>query len=522
VDPADPEELITQLCAAFYDKGWMSGTGGGLSLLCGDGPETTVYTTPSGLQKEDMISDDIFKLNMKQVVVTPPITPSLKCSSCTPLWYVVYRLRPGARCVIHTHSMFASLASVMVGEATEFHITHFEMMKGVGGHANDCDLLVPIIENRPSEDQLEEQMEAALKAYPKCNGLLVRGHGLYVWGDSWQQAKTQCECFDYLFETAVRAKALGVDVSQPPASVLKKRKIDGMGRVDASTGFNAAVSAGDGCCAHLALDPKGQPRPRPPQLPADAKIVVLDIEGATTLISFVHDELFPFARAHCKAYLEQHWDEDALQSALDKMRSEAAQDVTQLGTYPRAITIPPFSKGTKEQGINCVVKAVEWQMDMDRKISGLKALQGLIWKDGYASGELKGHIFNDVHTALQWWNENGVQVYIYSSGSVGAQKLLFGNSKFGDLLPLIAGHFDTAVGAKVEAASYQAIAKQLNVPTSEIAFVSDAEKELLAAREAGVGWPVMCCRPGNNSLTADSCGFAAIRSFLELCRAAED
>ena len=92
------------------------------------------------------------------VVVTPPITPSLKCSSCTPLWYVVYRLRPGARCVIHTHSMFASLASVMVGEATEFHITHFEMMKGVGGHANDCDLLVPIIENRPSEDQLEEQV----------------------------------------------------------------------------------------------------------------------------------------------------------------------------------------------------------------------------------------------------------------------------------------------------------------------------------------------------------------------------
>mmetsp|Transcript_22830 Transcript_22830/g.41126 ORF Transcript_22830/g.41126 Transcript_22830/m.41126 type:complete len:200 (-) Transcript_22830:1126-1725(-) len=131
---------------------------------------------------------------------------------------------------------------------------------------------------------------------------------------------------------------------------------------------------------------------------------------------------------------------------------------------------------------------------------------------------LKGHVFDDVVTALQWWKAQGVKVYIYSSGSVGAQKLLFGNSKFGDLLPLIEGHFDTAVGAKVEAASYAAIAKALGVPVGSIVFVSDSEAELQAARAAGIGWPVMCCRPGNKPLTTDSCGFAAVRSMMELCR----
>eukprot|EP00667_Euglena_gracilis_P017015 EG_transcript_17863 len=295
------------------------------------------------------------------------------------------------------------------------------------------------------------------------------------------------------------------------AMAAKKPRLEEGSAVD---GFNAAHTAvANGQPDHLAADHNGLPRPRPPQLPADGGVVVLDIEGTTTLISFVHDELFPFARRHCRAFLETHWDDPAVIDVVGLLRQEAAEDVKQPAKFPSAKLIP--EGGTKEDTLEAVVQAVEWQMAVDRKARGLKALQGLVWKDGYTSGELKGHLFEDAHSAMVWWKKQGVRIYIYSSGSVAAQKLLFGNSRYGDLLPLIDGHFDTSIGAKVDAASYQAIISQLG---EDVTFVSDSEKELLAAREGGVRWPVMCVRPGNSPLTADSDGFAVVRSLLELCR----
>eukprot|EP00668_Euglena_longa_P032252 GGOE01041555.1.p1 GENE.GGOE01041555.1~~GGOE01041555.1.p1 ORF type:complete len:309 (-),score=68.29 GGOE01041555.1:284-1117(-) len=266
---------------------------------------------------------------------------------------------------------------------------------------------------------------------------------------------------------------------------------------------------------HLTTDWSNYPRPRPPQLPAESNVVVLDIEGTTTLISFVHDELFPFARHHCRSFLESHWDDATVVDVVSVLRQEAADDVKHLDKFPNATPIP--ESGTKEETLEAVVRAVEWQMAVDRKARGLKALQGLIWKDGYASGELKGHLFEDAHCAMAWWKAHGVRIYIYSSGSVAAQKLLFGNSRFGDLMPLIDGYFDTGIGAKVDAASYRTIVAQLG---ENVTFVSDSEKELLAAKQGGVRWPVMCVRPGNSPLTPDSDGFAAVRSLLELCRCA--
>mmetsp|Transcript_67468 Transcript_67468/g.159111 ORF Transcript_67468/g.159111 Transcript_67468/m.159111 type:complete len:146 (-) Transcript_67468:30-467(-) len=113
--------------------------------------------------------------------------------------------------------MWAQLATMIQGEtAPELRITHFEMLKGVGGHGYSDELVIPIIDNRPTEDQLAAQLDAAVKKYPKANAVLVRRHGVYVWGSSWQQAKTQCECFDYLFETAVRLHGMGVDFGAKP------------------------------------------------------------------------------------------------------------------------------------------------------------------------------------------------------------------------------------------------------------------------------------------------------------------
>lgn len=218
--------------------------------------EDKVFVAPSGVQKEDLIVQDVFTLSAedKDVIIEPPQTSDLKQSawyvyrsivhkcycSCfklyflcsTPLWYEVFKHRPEARSVIHTHSMNAQLVTLLNGdEAKEFRITHFEMLKGVMGHGYEDMLVVPIIDNRPTEDLLAEQLGEAVKLYPKTHAVLVRRHGLYVWGNSWKQAKIHAESYDYLFETALKARELGIDFSAKPAISsydprTKKRKPD--------------------------------------------------------------------------------------------------------------------------------------------------------------------------------------------------------------------------------------------------------------------------------------------------------
>ncbi len=217
--------LISQLSEKCYMKGWMPGTGGGMSIRIGQGTDECpyqVFSTPSGIQKEDMVGDDIFELDMDQNVITPPITPGLKLSSMTNLWFVVYNLRPSTMCVIHTHSMYAQLVTLLekqsedIDTSDEFCITHLEMIKGVGNHAYDSTLTIPIIDNQKSEHLLAPDMERVIKKYPKCNAVLVRRHGVYVWGDSWEEAKTRLESFDYLFESAVKMKSMGIDCAVAP------------------------------------------------------------------------------------------------------------------------------------------------------------------------------------------------------------------------------------------------------------------------------------------------------------------
>jgi len=215
--------------------------------------------------------------------------------------------------------------------------------------------------------------------------------------------------------------------------------------------------------------------------------IILDIEGTTTSISFVYEVLFPYAREHCQEYLAAHWSSASLQTVIKQIREDARADQAAglaVSTIPESCTIED------------VVKSVQSQMDLDRKNRGLKSLQGSIWVAGYESGEVKGHLFRDVAPALKRWNDAGIPVYIYSSGSVAAQKLLFGHSEAGDLLNLLSGHFDTEIGGKREAQSYTNIAKALNLAPSEIVFATDNVLEADAAFEAGMKVVVMD-RPGN-------------------------
>lgn len=457
---------------------------------------------------------------MDRNVVVPPKTPNLRQSACTPLWYVVYRNRPSARSVIHTHSQNAVLATLLdpTESSKTLRITHLEMLKGVGHHAYDDILEIPIIDNRPSEDLLAEQLEEAIQAYPNCNCVLVRRHGLYVWGDSWEQAKTQCESFDYLFQTAVEMKKMGLDPSFVPlhgtyrveetrledvkeeeekkgnkvgAPASKKHKSSHPVADNSSNGWNAAGNIDN------VLDLSSNVLPI---MPRDAKVLLLDIEGCTTAISFVKDVLFPFVLEHIEAFAN-----DLTPTEYNALAQALASDLPTVPTESVDVT-------------NCA-SMVRYMVKHDMKVSSLKSMQGQMWKSGYEKGDLHGHVYADVVPMLQWMQTHGVKVYIYSSGSVQAQKLLFGHSNHGDLLEFLNGHFDiTTSGNKKEPSSYRNICESLDIDPSELVFCSDSEAELEAAQEAKVGHVVMTIRPGNAPLTAKGRKkFPQAFSLLQLC-----
>ena len=239
------------------------------------------------------------------------------------------------------------------------------------------------------------------------------------------------------------------------------------------------------------------------------RTILLDIEGTTTSIRFVYDTLFPFAREHVGAFLESSWEEAAVQSDVSALRDQALADLK-----AGVVDAPQIPAEGSPAGIREATLAnVLWQMDSDRKTTGLKALQGKIWRHGYTSGELLGHVYDDVEPALLAWHNANIGVSIYSSGSVAAQKLLFRHSERGDLTPLLSSYFDTTTGPKKVASSYAAIAQALGCSPGEVLFVTDNLQEAVAARDAGVE-AVLSIRPGNAPL--DEHTFRTITSFEAL------
>ena len=205
----DARSIICELCRQFYAQGWVSGTGGGISLR----EDGRVYMAPSGVQKERLEPEDLFVLDETGAVLESPASASAKVSACAPLFFNAFNLR-GAGAVLHSHSVNAMLATLLFDDV--FRVTHLEMMKGISGVGFHDELVVPIIENTAHEHQLADSMAAAIEAFPKSHAVLVRRHGVYVWGRDWVQAKTHAECYDYLFEAAVRMRQLGFDPARHP------------------------------------------------------------------------------------------------------------------------------------------------------------------------------------------------------------------------------------------------------------------------------------------------------------------
>jgi 2,3-diketo-5-methylthio-1-phosphopentane phosphatase len=476
----------------------------------------------------------------------------------------------------------------------EFRITHQEMIKGIAGHGYTDTLVVPILENTPHEADLAESMAEAILAYPRSNAVLVRRHGVYVWGDTWEAAKTQAECYHYLFEAATAMRAMGLDPAEVPtgaATGVGAHRAYGSGRerestyaglaagggVSESTGGGGGSSSSSsssgsgsgsslqtpvrssateegwhgaaGTSSRLELGAAGEGHVHAggccgggasasavSSLPTPAKDsfthVILDVEGCTTSLAFVTDTLFPYALRKLPSWLSEHWGsageagEDvaalcALSAADVAAGVEGAKDFAlEQGAIMAAWRGEPAgsSSSSREEAHAALVANVTYLMRGGLKKTALKALQGHIWRDGYQSGELKGQLFEDTLPALQAWQRAGKRVYIYSSGSREAQRLLFTHSEAGDVTGLLSGYFDTSVGLKVESSSYKDICATLGLAggaASRALFATDSMAEAVAARAAGMQ-VVVTVRPGNNPLPESAKEYPCVDTLLAL------
>lgn len=224
----------------------------------------------------------------------------------------------------------------------------------------------------------------------------------------------------------------------------------------------------------------------------------MDIEGTTTPIAFVHQVLFPYARARVRNYLSEHADEPGVRADIALLKAEHAAESDR--------DVPAWNPEAY----------VYWLMDRDRKSTGLKSLQGRIWEAGYRTGELKGkgEVYSDVRPAFERWRTAGIPIAIFSSGSVRAQRNLFANTTAGDLSAFLSGYFDTTTGPKREAQSYRTISAALGQPPNAVLFVSDVVAELDAARAAGMR-TALCVRTAEHADSSPT-DHPRIRSFAEL------
>lgn len=222
--------------------------------------------------------------------------------------------------------------------------------------------------------------------------------------------------------------------------------------------------------------------------------ILLDVEGTTTPVDFVHNALFSFARRHIGQFLQRHWSEDATRADIAALKELHGRDLA------RGITIPAWTADSTEAEQATALAYINRLMDHDVKCTPLKSLQGKIWQDGYQRGELQAEVFPDVPHAFSRWSRQNRSVLIFSSGSVLAQKMLFENTTCGDLSCFLMGYFDTTTGSKLQAQSYRKISSLLSRSPAGIIFISDTPSELDAASEAGMQ-TALCVRNSSQALT---------------------
>lgn len=207
------------------------------------------------------------------------------------------------------------------------------------------------------------------------------------------------------------------------------------------------------------------------------RYILTDIEGTTTSVKFVYDVLFPYFREH-----------------IGELRQMTTQPEVQLA-FKQTVELAASLENKKLSSIDDIINTLHRWSQEDRKITPLKSVQGILWTKGYESGEILGHVYVDVQPALEKWKSHGLQMGVFSSGSIAAQKLIFGYSEAGDLTPFFSNYFDTTTGGKRETETYSKIASELGLSVDEILFLSDIVEELEAADQCGMQ-TVQLVRPG--------------------------
>ncbi|HEY9679650.1 MAG TPA: acireductone synthase [Drouetiella sp.] len=256
--------------------------------------------------------------------------------------------------------------------------------------------------------------------------------------------------------------------------------------------------------------------------------ILIDIEGTTSAIQFVYDVLFPYARNQLNSFLKRNWKNQDVQDSITYLAKDLGfENLSQWSqandrSSKKALEVDHNSVGDSDRASDKLLEEHQKQlveneavrlMDADIKSTGLKALQGLIWAEGYAEGTLTSHVFPDVPGALESWNKAQIDIRIFSSGSVNAQKVFFKNTEYGDLGKFISNNYDTTTGAKREPQSYKSIAEDIGLEPEQILFLSDVEPELDAAKQAGMK-VALVVRPGNAPADLDK--FPVIESFEQI------
>ncbi|KAF7141369.1 hypothetical protein RHSIM_Rhsim06G0199700 [Rhododendron simsii] len=485
----ETKAFMSNLCRQFYDLGTLSLYLHGFSCLFGG-----VWT---GLQKERMVREDMYVVPSNGSKLSWPISKPYplkppKSSDFAPLCVKVYSTC-GISFVKTVFSIFSSClcCGCVLQLGVDFYCGGVQLSRS----------------SKEDMDDIEHRHRSFLFSANNLLALICCAM-LYVHG---------AECYHYVFDAAINLHPLGLDCSTRNHGPIPKSRgvFGGHQNVDMSVKAGSLISHND----------KEQQR----------RCIVLDIEGTTTPISFVTDILFPYARENVGRHLDLTYDSTETQDDIKLLRSQVHDDLQQ--GIAGAVPIPSNDAG-KQELIAALSANVQAMIRADRKITALKQLQvrtmklvlkmhslnlaadilriqGHIWRTGFQNNEIEGVVFDDVPEALENWHALGIKVYIYSSGSRLAQRLIFGNTNYGDLRKYLCGFFDTRVGNKKETSSYVEISESLGVDKpSEILFVTDVYQEAIAAKAAGLE-VIISVRPGNGPLPENH-GFKTIQYFSEI------
>ena len=444
--------------AAIHRRGWCDGTGGNFSCVLRWQP-LELLMAPSGVDKGSVAPEQLIVVDAAGAV----LKGAGRASAETALHLALVETC-GAGAVLHTHSQAGTLLSqhyAATNAGVAFLVLQdLEMLKGLEGIASHAtSVSIPVLGNDQDLARLRSKAEHHLAAAPY--GLLIAGHGLYAWGKDLTTARRHLEILEFLLEQHWRQLLLqGLSARQHGRAVVQRHGV-----------------------SH----------------------VLLDIEGTTCPVSFVSDTLFPYAAEHLGSFLNEQHQDPQVKELLAEVAKAWAEDPD-----PEAQSIRQKRGST---GSDDVVSYLLWLISKDRKLAPLKELQGMIWDIGYQGGKLQGPLFEDVPSALRQWHAAGLQLAVYSSGSVGAQQLIYGYSSGGDLRSLFGHWFDTRVGSKRDQSSYIKIAESLDVPSHQILFISDTLAECEAAAASGMQ-VLLSIRPGNSEQEVSR--FERISSFQDL------